>query len=364
MLFLQLQQPNVEIPPDSVIINKIAENTQKFIGLSWHDKANVILDGAVDVGLKLIAAIAVFIIGRWLIKRIDRLIDRIFTRREVDTSLNTFIRNMLRIISWLILLMIVISILGIKTTSFVAVLASAGFAIGMALSGTLQNFAGGVMILLLKPFRTGDYIAAQGYEGTVKEIKLFNTAIVTSDNKTIIVPNGGLSTSIVNNFSEAGTRRVEWLFGIANGESYDTAKCVLKTLLDQEKRILEKPPYFIALSSIDASIITIVVRAWTNSSDFWDVYYSMNEKVYKIFPEHGLTPPANQIDVRLTQVETKAPQAKNEKSPEKTVEAVKKSAQAIGDSEMKSEDNSIKKEDLDIKDDRPAPGVTADDKED
>lgn len=300
MNFLQLPTPKIDVPADSVVLNKIGNRFNELIHMSWDDLSRTLVTDAMKIGGKLLAAIAVFIVGRWLIKKIDKLIDKLFEKRGVDRSLNAFVRNMLKIVEWIFLLMILVSILGIRTTSFLAILASLAFAIGMALSGTLQNFAGGVLILFLKPFRTGDYIIAQGQEGTVQEINLFNTVLITPDNKTIIIPNGGMSTSIVNNTSETGTRRVEWTFGISYGDSYEDAKKVLEELIRSESRILDSPSYSIALSNLADSAVQIVVRAWTATSDFWSVYYDMNEKVYKMFPEHGLTIPFNQLDVNLT----------------------------------------------------------------
>ena len=242
--------------------------------------------------------------GRWLIRKADGLLNRIFEKRGLDPSLNSFIRSILRIVVWVFLVMIIVGVLGIRTTSFLAILASAGFAVGMALSGTLQNFAGGVLILLLKPFRTGDYIVSQGVEGTVKAINLFNTVLITPDNKTIIIPNGGMSSSIVNNVTESGTRRIEWTFGISYGDSYDEARKVLAGLIEADSRIQRSPEYLIALSNLADSSVQIVVRAWTDTSEYWNVYYDMNEKVYKTFSEHGLTIPFNQLDVNLTSAAT------------------------------------------------------------
>ncbi len=343
MLFLQIPKPNVDIPSDSAILNNITEKAESFFKMPWRDKAETLIDGAIHIGLRVVAVVAIFIVCRWLIRRIDRLIDRIFVSRHVDSSLNTFIRSMLKIIAYIILAIIVVSILGIKTTSFVAVLASAAFAVGMALSGTLQNFAGGIMILLLKPFRVGDYIQAQAQEGTVKEIRLFSTILVTSDNKTIIAPNGGLSTSIVNNFSEAGSRRAEWNFSLSYGSDYDTARKVLEELLKQDSRVLDNPPFFIALSSLTPNGIVIVVRAWTKSDDLWDVIFDMNEKVYKIFPVHGLALINNDLNINLKEGE-----AKEGKNPGKPTDAeIKKSVSSVScENNTRSADNSITAEDL------------------
>jgi small conductance mechanosensitive channel len=189
--------------------------------------------------------------------------------------------------------------LGIETSSLIALFASAGLAVGMALSGTLQNFAGGVMILLFKPYRVGDFIEAQGNTGTVKEIQIFNTILITPDNKTIVVPNGGLSTGIMTNYSSSGTRRAEWIFSIAYGESYDNAKNIIERLLSEDKRIKTEPAYFIALNELAANSVNIIVRVWVNSGDLWNVYYDINEIVYKTFENKGVSIPYPQMDVHL-----------------------------------------------------------------
>lgn len=306
-MFLQIPKPDVNEVHEATenAMNRLAENSERFWQMSWPERWDTILDWGISTGWMIIQVILVLIVGKWLIKMIDRLVARVFARRQIDTSVDTFVRSMLRIIGWLIVIMLVVSMVGMKTTSIAALLAAVGFAIGMALSGTLQNFAGGIMILLLKPFRTGDYIQAQGYEGTVKEIKLFSTIIRTSDNKTIIMPNGGLSTNIINNFSASGTRRVEWTFGITYGDDYNKARDLIEELVRADKRILDSPPHLIALKALDESAVTVVVRAWTESGDYWDVYFDMNEKVYKMFPMRGLAVPYNKLDVNVSMVTDK-----------------------------------------------------------
>lgn len=304
--FLQLAKPNVDVPADSVVIDKLNNRFHELLQMSWSDLSHTLMTDLMKFSGKLVAAIIVYLIGRWLIRWLDRMLNKIFERRKLDSSLNKFIRNMLRIVAWIFLLLIIVGILGIKTTSFLAIIASAGFAIGMALSGTLQNFAGGVLILLLKPFRTGDYIVAQGQEGSVKEINLFNTVLATPDNKTIIIPNGSMSNSIVNNVTDSGTRRIEWTFGIAYGDDYDRARQVLQGQIDADERIFKTPASLIALSNLADSAVQIVVRAWVKADDYWSVFYDMNEKVYKVFPEHGLTIPFNQLDVNIASLPSPA----------------------------------------------------------
>lgn len=237
------------------------------------------VDLGIAVGSKILFALLVLIVGRWIVRRLNKLLNRILIKREVEASLTTFVRSLVSITLNLLLIIVIIGILGIETSSFIALFASAGVAVGMALSGTLQNFAGGVMILLFKPFRVGDFIEAQGQSGTVREIQIFNTILTTADNKVIIIPNGGLSTGLMKNYSKEATRRVDWEFGIAYGDDYTKAKEVLSRLLDAETRVLKDPAYFIALTSLGESSVNIVVRAWVNAPDYWGVYFDMNEKV-------------------------------------------------------------------------------------
>ena len=262
---------------------------------------NKLIDLVVSFGGRLLVAIIVFFIGRWLIKRIINLVVKGMQRRKVEASLFSFTRSMVKITLYFLFIIIIIGILGIETSSFIALFASAGIAIGAALSGTLQNFAGGVMILLFKPFKVGDYIEEQGQSGTVREIQIFNTILATPDNKIIIVPNGGLSTGITENYSKEETRRVDWVFGIAYGDSYDKAKEVIARLLNNDSRILTTPAYFIALNSLGDSSVNIVVRAWVKSPDYWDVFFDMNEKVYKTFTQENINIPFPQMDVHLKQ---------------------------------------------------------------
>lgn len=257
------------------------------------------IDLGISVGSKILLAIVVFLVGRWIVRRLNKLLAKILEKRHVEASLSTFVKSLVNITLTLLLIIVVIGVLGIETSSFIALFASAGVAIGMALSGTLQNFAGGVMILLFKPFKVGDTIEVQGQTGTVREIQIFNTILATPDNKIIIIPNGGLSTGLMKNYSKEATRRVDWEFGIAYGDDYTKAKAVIARLLDADGRVLKDPAYFIALTSLGESSVNIVVRAWVNAGDYWGVYFDMNEKVYKTFAEENLNIPFPQLDVHL-----------------------------------------------------------------
>ncbi len=267
--------------------------------MSLDTLVNKLIDLSVSFGSKLLVALLVFFIGRWIVKKLNRLVINILTKRHVEASLATFTKSLVSITLNFTLVIIIISVLGIETSSFIALFASAGVAVGMALSGTLQNFAGGVMILLFKPFKVGDYIEAQGQSGTVKEIQIFNTIITTTDNKVIIIPNGGLSTGIMMNYSKESQRRVDWGFGIGYGDSYEHAKAVIARLLDNDPRVLKDPNYFIALTALNSSSVDIVVRAWVKAENYWGVFFDMNEKVYKTFAEENLNIPFPQMDVHL-----------------------------------------------------------------
>ena len=258
-----------------------------------------LLDFAIRAGERILIAVIVFIVGRFLISMLNRFVGRLMDRRKVDISIKTFVKSLVNILLTILLIISVVGALGVETTSFAALLASAGVAVGMALSGTLQNFAGGVMILLFKPFKVGDYIEAQGQSGTVKEIQIFNTIITTTDNKVIIIPNGGLSTGIMMNYSKESQRRVDWVFGIGYGDSYEHAKAVIARLLDNDPRVLKDPNYFIALTALNSSSVDIVVRAWVKAENYWGVFFDMNEKVYKTFAEENLNIPFPQMDVHL-----------------------------------------------------------------
>ncbi|MDX8385809.1 MAG: mechanosensitive ion channel [Gallionella sp.] len=250
-------------------------------------------------GPKLVAAIAVLIIGSWVVKAIIRGVGKAMDKGGVEPSLKPFLTGIVGMLLKVMLVISVLGMLGIEMTSFIAVLGAAGFAVGMALSGTLQNFSGGVMILLFKPFKVGNFIDAQGYQGTVSEIQIFNTILKTSDNKTIIIPNGGLSTSSMTNYSIEGRRRVDWTIGVGYGEDLDKVRQTIKSLCDTDTRILKDPEVFIAVSELADSSVNFTVKAWVEASDYWSVFYEMNENVYKTFDKEGISIPYPQMDVHV-----------------------------------------------------------------
>jgi len=269
------------------------------------DEFNVWLKYAYDMvisyGIKVIISIPILIIGLWVIKRVTKIFVAIMEARNIDVSLRPFLKNLINILLKILLIISVASMLGFEMTSFIAVLGAASLAIGMSLSGTLQNFAGGVIILLFRPFKVGDFIEAQGYTGTVYEIQIFNTLLKTIDNRVVFIPNGSLANSSLVNFSHQSTRRVDWTFAIAYGDNADTARQTIEELLKQDERILPESEIVVAVSALANSSVNFTVRAWVKSEDYWAVFWEMNEKVYKTFPRKGLHIPFPQMDVHIKQ---------------------------------------------------------------
>ena len=271
-------------------------------GMALNDFLSVAADKVVTFVLHLVLAIAVFYIGRYIVRKLNAFIQRILVKRKADPSIASFVKSATEIVLYFVLIIIVIGILGIETSSFIALFASAGVAIGMALSGTLQNFAGGVLILSLRPYSVGDYIEAQGFAGTVKAIQMFSTIITTADNKTIIIPNGPLSNGSVNNYSKQETRRVDWTVSLAYGTDFERAKEVIADILAGVPAILNtaEKPTDIFIGALAASSVDITVRAWVLSADYWPTFFTVNERIYDQIPKHGLSFPFPQLDVHIT----------------------------------------------------------------
>ena len=285
---------------DTTAVNVMVQGVKKIATTPVSDwLPDLAKEYLIPFGIKLVAAIVVLLLGRWIIKLIKKWMANGLMSRHADATLHSFLSNLVSVVLYFFLIMAIVGILGISTSSLVALLASAGLAIGMALSGTLQNFAGGVMIVLFKPFKVGDFIAAQGYEGKVSGIQIFNTTILTPDNKTVILPNGALSTGAVTNFNKETDRRVDWLFSISYGDDYDKAKAVLQRLCDADERILKEPQPVIELMKMSDSSVDITVRARVKPEDYWQVFFKMNEQVYKTFPKEGLNFPFPQMDVHM-----------------------------------------------------------------
>ena len=241
----------------------------------------------VKSGTNLIFAVVILLGGFWLAKWVGRLVVRILTRGKVDLGLITFLSSLTTIILKILVVVTAITQLGIEMTSFVAILGAAGLAIGMAFSGTLSNFAGGVMVLLFKPFKVGDTILTQGLQGTVKEIQIFYTYLHTSDNKVIVIPNGPIANGPLTNFTKAHMRRVDWSIPISYGDDYVKAHQLILKYLSDDKKVKKDPAPFVALGELGASVM-ITVRAWAKTTDYWDVYYALNKKIYEEFANEGL----------------------------------------------------------------------------
>lgn len=254
---------------------------------------------AITYGIKLLSALATLIIGLYIVKAVIGVLNKMMDRSNTDPSLRSFLGSLASILLKVMVYITALGMLGVEMTSFVAIIGAAGLAVGLALSGTLQNFAGGVMILLFKPYKVGDVIEAQGYVGSVKEIQIFVTILTTPDNKTVLIPNGPLATGSLINFSTQATRRVDWTFGIAYGDDIDKAYGAIKKLIDADERILKDPEPFMGLSALADSSVNIVVRVWVNAADYWDVFFRMNEQVYRTFGDEGLNIPFPQMDVHI-----------------------------------------------------------------
>ena len=257
-----------------------------------------LIDAGISLGGRVLGALVIFIIGKFLVNWLNRLFARILERRKVDPSIQSFLKSMVNILLLIMLILAVIGKLGIELTGFAALLASAGVAIGMALSGNLQNFAGGLIILLFRPYKVGDYIdASTGASGTVKEIQIFHTILITPDNKMVYVPNGAMSSGVITNYSNLDTRRIEWNFGVDYGEDFEKVETVLRNIIKADQRIQTAPAPFIELGELAASSVNIKVRVWVKSSDYWDVFFYMNQTVYATFNKEGINFPCPQLAV-------------------------------------------------------------------
>lgn len=250
-----------------------------------------LLEFGISAGKHILIAAIVYAIGRAIIGIINRVVARLLNRQHIDPSVQTFLRSMVKILLTILLIISVIGALGINTTSFAALLASAGVAVGMALSGNLQNFAGGLVILLFKPYKVGDWIEAQGVQGSVKEIQIFHTVLVQADNKVVYVPNGSMSTAVVVNYSRLDTRRVEWIIGIDYGEDVDKARAAILEALGREPLILADPEPTVALGALADSSVNLTVRVWTKTGDYWPVFNNGYRLIYDAFNAKGINFP-------------------------------------------------------------------------
>ena len=268
--------------------------------ISWFDSAkDWLTTSGLSFCVSLLGALAFLFIGFWVSKLIVKALRKMMVRKNSDPGLISFVCSLANIALKIMIIISVMGMVGIQMTSFIAVLGAAGIAIGMALQGTLSNFASGVMILIFKPYKVDDYIEAQGVAGIVKEIQIFNTIITTVDNKTVIVPNSSLATNLLTNYSKQDKRRVDWTVGVTYGTDFKVARDSIMRILEADSRILKDPAPFISIIELADSSVNIVVRAWVNTPDYWDVFFDFNNKVYATFNEEGIEFPFPQMDVHL-----------------------------------------------------------------
>lgn len=289
------------ILPDSVQKAQLTETVTKIFTTDYNALLNNLIEQALWIGLKIILALGIYYTGKWITRWIIRILDRSFERRNVDLSLRNFLRSMIKVVMTILVILAAIQTLGVNTSSFLAIFASAGLAVGMALSGTLQNFAGGVILLLLRPYRIGDFITAQGQSGTVKAIGLFSTQLSTPDNRIIYVPNSAISSSIVDNYSQPTTRRVDWKVSISYGDDIDVVRKEILAMLTQDKRVLNDPAPIVVLAEFGNSAVILSVRAWAANADYWDLFWGINERIYKELPQKGIHFPYPQMDIHVKQ---------------------------------------------------------------
>ena len=257
-----------------------------------------------DIGMKVVAAIAIFIIGRWLVHLAVNMVRKALAKTDMEDTLERFLCNILNAILMIVVLIAAIGALGVQTTSLLAVLGAAGLAIGLALQGSLSNFASGVLIVMFRPYKVGDFIDAAGVAGTVQEVQIFTTIIHTPDNKRIIVPNSQIMDGIITNISANNTRRVDLVVGCGYGDDIDKVYAVLKDIIDNDDRILSDPAPSIALNTLADSSVNFNVRPWVNKADYWDVYNDVTEQVKRRFDQEGLNIPYPQTDVHVYKHDT------------------------------------------------------------
>jgi small conductance mechanosensitive channel len=261
------------------------------------DQATIMI---MEYGPRLLLALVTLLIGLWIIRRIVNIADRALLKGNTDKTLILFTRSLISWVLKILLLLSVASMIGIETTSFIAIFSAGTLAVGLALQGSLSNFAGGVLLLLLRPYKVGDLIEAQGYLGVVKEIHIFNTILLTPQNKTIIIPNGPLAGGTIVNYTEDGHLRVDLTIGISYDSDIKKAKDVLMRVMEENPKVLNEPPPFVGLAEFDDSSINLAVRPWANVADYWDVFFGVNESIKEALNESGIKIPFPQMDVHVT----------------------------------------------------------------
>lgn len=263
-----------------------------------NEVINKLIDGSIDLGGRILGAIIIYIIGKFIVNWANKLFAKMLNKRKVEPSIQSFLKSIINITLLVLLFLAVIGQLGIELTSFAALLASAGVAVGMALSGNLSNFAGGVIILVFRPYKVGDYIeASTGASGTVTDIQIFHTVLTTPDNRVVFAPNGAMSGAVVTNYSRKDIRRVDFSFGVEYGTDFKQAQTILLEIINKDSRILKDPTPFIEVGALASSSVNITVRVWVKAADYWNVNFDMNKNVYATFNEKGISFPFPQLTV-------------------------------------------------------------------
>lgn len=306
-MVLNILPPLDSLPkPDTLnaVQTEIAGIVEKVTTTPASELIKDIIDSAVSFGLKLIAAFLIYFVGAWVIRRIKAILRRSFEKRKTDAAIASFVQSITSIVLTIILIIITIGTVGIDTSSIAALLTGGGLAIGMALNGTMQNFAGGLMILVFKPFKAGDYIEAQGHGGTVSEVNITSTKLTTVDNRVIIIPNGILSNDVINNYSSRQVRRLDINIGVEYGSSSAETKELLMSLIRSDERSLtaeQGAPAdpFVALSALNESAVEFTIRIWVKAENYWGLKFDLTEKIYNELPKHGIMFPFPQLDVNI-----------------------------------------------------------------
>jgi small conductance mechanosensitive channel len=281
---------------DKDTVNELTAFDWSTLAILLRDKG---IDFGMDFGIKLATALAIFLIGKFIIRLIVGTISKVMTNQAVDKTLKTFICNFVQISLMVVVVIASIGALGVETTSFIAIIGTAGLAVGLALQGSLSNFASGVLIVLFRPYRVGDFIEAAGIAGSVDQVQILTTILKTGDNKQIIVPNSQIMDSIITNYSANDTRRVDMVIGVSYDDDLDKVRKILQNLIATEERILDEPATTIAVSELADSSVNFVVRPWVKSSDYWGVMFDMTEAIKKRFDKEGISFPYPQQDVHL-----------------------------------------------------------------
>jgi small conductance mechanosensitive channel len=281
---------------DKDTVNELTAFDWSTLAILLRDKG---IDFGMDFGIKLATALAIFLIGKFIIRLIVGTISKVMTNQAVDKTLKTFICNFVQISLMVVVVIASIGALGVETTSFIAIIGTAGLAVGLALQGSLSNFASGVLIVLFRPYRVGDFIEAAGIAGNVDQVQILTTILKTGDNKQIIVPNSQIMDSIITNYSANDTRRVDMVIGVSYDDDLDKVRKTLQNLIATEERILDEPATTIAVSALADSSVNFVVRPWVKSSDYWGVMFDMTEAIKKRFDKEGISFPYPQQDVHL-----------------------------------------------------------------